>query len=87
MKPSEWQVLDSAGASPADGDGAGISMHDLASALHGALAGSPACLVRVPLGWDGTDLEAGHPLDYLGMDGGAGYRLRAGNGGGRRARA
>ena len=72
VKPSEWPVLDSAGASPADGDGAGISLHDLASALHGALAGSPACLVRVPLGWDGADLEAGHPLDYLGMDGGAG---------------
>jgi thiamine pyrophosphate-dependent acetolactate synthase large subunit-like protein len=72
VKPSEWPVRDSAGASPADGDGAGISMHDLASALHGALAGSPACLVRVPLGWDGADLEAGHPLDYLGMDGGAG---------------
>ncbi len=32
----------------------------------------PACLVRVPLGWDGADLEAGHPLDFLGMDGGAG---------------
>ncbi len=72
VKPSEWQVLDSAGTSPADADGAGISVHDLASALHGALAGSPACLVRVPLGWDGADLEAGHPLDYLGMDGGAG---------------
>jgi hypothetical protein len=72
VKPSEWPVRDSAGASPADGDGAGISMHDLASALHGALAGSPACLVRVPLGWDGADLDAGHPLDYLGMDGGAG---------------
>ena len=55
-----------------DGDGDGIGMHDLAEALTGALAGSPACLVRVPLGWHGADLEAGHPLDYLGMDGGAG---------------
>ena len=55
--------------------GDGIAMHDLAGALRGALAGSPACLVRVPLGWHGADLEAfgaGHPLDYLGMDGGAG---------------
>ena len=24
------------------------------------------------LGWNGADLEAGHPLDYLGLDGGAG---------------
>jgi thiamine pyrophosphate-dependent acetolactate synthase large subunit-like protein len=72
VKPSKWPVLDSADGPPADGDGAGISMHDLAGALRGALAGSPACLVRVPLGWNGADLEAGHPLDYLGMDGGAG---------------
>ena len=47
-------------------------MHDLAAALRDALAGSPACLVRLPLGWHGADLEAGHPLDFLGMDGGAG---------------
>jgi thiamine pyrophosphate-dependent acetolactate synthase large subunit-like protein len=70
VKPSKWAVRDSAGAPPAEGDG--ISMHDLAGALRGALAGSPACLVRVPLGWNGADLKAGHPLDYLGMDGGAG---------------
>src|SRR6185369_13990961 len=43
-----------------------------AAALRDALAGSPACLVRLPLGWHGADLEAGHPLDFLGMDGGAG---------------
>jgi thiamine pyrophosphate-dependent acetolactate synthase large subunit-like protein len=47
-------------------------MHDLAEALRAALAGVPACLVRLPLGWHGADLEAGHPLDFLGMDGGAG---------------
>jgi thiamine pyrophosphate-dependent acetolactate synthase large subunit-like protein len=47
-------------------------MHDLAEALRDALAGAPACLVRLPLGWDGADLAAGHPLDYLGLDGGAG---------------
>ncbi len=50
----------------------GITMHDLAEALHDALAGAPACLVRVPLGWDGADLHVSHPLDFLGMDGGAG---------------
>ena len=33
---------------------------DLAGALRGALAGSPACLVRVPLGWGGADLEGSH---------------------------
>src|SRR5262249_55400174 len=41
-------------------------------ALRGALAGEPACLVRLPLGWSGADLDVGHPLDYLGQDGGAG---------------
>jgi thiamine pyrophosphate-dependent acetolactate synthase large subunit-like protein len=84
-KPSEWPAPDAtltpsapatataaAAAGDGDGDGDGIGMHDLAAALRGALAGSPACLVRLPLGWHGADLEVGHPLDYLGMDGGAG---------------
>jgi thiamine pyrophosphate-dependent acetolactate synthase large subunit-like protein len=71
VRPAEWPVPGGAPAPPADG-GSGIFMHDLAEALRAALAGSPACLVRVPLGWDGADLEAGHPLDYLGQDGGAG---------------
>jgi thiamine pyrophosphate-dependent acetolactate synthase large subunit-like protein len=47
-------------------------MHDLAGALRDALGDEPACLVRLPLGWAGADLEAAHPLDFLGMDGGAG---------------
>ena len=78
-KPAAWPASDGTPApsrSPAghdgDGDGDDISTHDLAEALTGALAGSPACLVRVPLGWHGADLEAAHPLDFLGMDGGAG---------------
>ncbi len=72
VKPGDWPVPGGRPAPPAEPGGSDIDMHDLAAALRGALAGSPACLVRVPLGWDGADLEAGHPLDYLGMDGGAG---------------
>ncbi len=88
VKPSEWPVhgatRSSPGASPgpspgpspvaspAGETGSDIFVRDLAEALRDAHAGSPACLVRVPLGWDGADLEVGHPLDYLGMDGGAG---------------
>ena len=78
VKPAEWPAADAAPAPPAretrgTRDTAdGIGMHDLAEALRDALAGSPACLVRLPLGWHGADLQAGHPLDYLGMDGGAG---------------
>jgi thiamine pyrophosphate-dependent acetolactate synthase large subunit-like protein len=59
-------------SAPREDIGSGIFSRDLAGALRTALAGSPACLVRVPLGWDGADLEADHPLDYLGQDGGAG---------------
>ena len=75
VKPAEWPATDAAPAPPrraATATGDGISMHDLAEALRAALAGAPACLVRLPLGWHGADLEAGHPLDFLGMDGGAG---------------
>jgi thiamine pyrophosphate-dependent acetolactate synthase large subunit-like protein len=70
-RPAEWPDQRGAAAA-ATREGPGIFMRDLAGALRAALAGSPACLVRVPLGWDGADLEVGHPLDYLGMDGGAG---------------
>jgi thiamine pyrophosphate-dependent acetolactate synthase large subunit-like protein len=81
-KPSEWPAGDD--AAPAAGAGADadddIVMHGLATALRDALAdpgpaggtAAPACLVRLPLGWDGADLEVAHPLDYLGLDGGAG---------------
>jgi thiamine pyrophosphate-dependent acetolactate synthase large subunit-like protein len=81
VKPAEWPATTAAPAPPARetretrearGTADGIGMHDLAAALRDALAGSPACLVRLPLGWHGADLKASHPLDFLGMDGGAG---------------
>ena len=81
VKPAEWPAADAApapslnparGTDGTSGTGDGSSMHELADALRDALAGAPACLVRLPLGWHGADLQAGHPLDYLGMDGGAG---------------
>jgi thiamine pyrophosphate-dependent acetolactate synthase large subunit-like protein len=81
VKPAEWPAADAApapslnparGTDGSRGPGDGISVHELADALRDALAGSPACLVRLPLGWHGADLQASHPLDYLGMDGGAG---------------
>ena len=73
-KPSEWPARDDAGpaAPTAAGGGGDIFMHGLAGALGEALADAPACLVRLPLGWSGADLEVRHPLDYLGYDGGAG---------------
>jgi|GEM_PF-21309 len=88
VKPGEWKVPDPTPApsrNPAsetasetaseiasDTTGDGIGLHDLAEALRDALNDAPACLVRLPLGWHGADLEAAHPLDFLGMDGGAG---------------
>jgi thiamine pyrophosphate-dependent acetolactate synthase large subunit-like protein len=74
VKPSEWPAGDDADptAPTAAGGDDDIFMHGLAEALRDALADGPACLVRLPLGWDGADLEVGHPLDYLGYDGGAG---------------
>jgi len=61
---------DSPAPEPAGEDG--IPLRGLAAALQEALAGRDACLVRLPLGWDGRDLAVAHPLDYLGQDGGAG---------------
>jgi len=76
IKPNEWALPGSTPPSPAGGAGglgdSAIFMHDLAGALRDAFGDEPACLVRVPLGWDGADLAATHPLDFLGMDGGAG---------------
>jgi thiamine pyrophosphate-dependent acetolactate synthase large subunit-like protein len=72
VKPNEWAIPAPAPSPAAAGDGPDIFMHDLATALRDALGDEPACLVRLPLGWSGADLEAAHPLDYLGMDGGAG---------------
>jgi len=57
---------------PEPGHGAGIPLRDLAAALRDAIAGRASCLVRLPLGWDGRDLQVAGPLDYLGQDGGAG---------------
>lgn len=49
-----------------------IYMNDLADALYGAIDPDKTCLIRLPLGWKGGDLNATHPLAYLGQDGGAG---------------
>jgi thiamine pyrophosphate-dependent acetolactate synthase large subunit-like protein len=73
-RPTDWPPgegsADSAAAGP---DGAELSVRGLAAALREALADAgPTCAVRLPMGWDGRDLRAADPLDYLGQDGGAG---------------
>lgn len=44
----------------------------LAAELMAILAGTPHCLVRLPLAWRGEDLAVDDPLEYLGQDGGGG---------------
>ena len=54
------------------GEADAITVSDVAMTLRRALAGRDACLVRVPLAWEGGDWTVAGPLDYLGQDGGAG---------------
>jgi thiamine pyrophosphate-dependent acetolactate synthase large subunit-like protein len=49
-----------------------ISVPMLAAALAQATAGQEICLVRGPNAWAGHLWTIEHPLDYLGVDGGAG---------------
>ncbi len=56
----------------ADAGAGALLLSDLAEELRRALEGTPTCLVRLPLGWDGDAWPFEHPLDYLGYDGGGG---------------
>jgi thiamine pyrophosphate-dependent acetolactate synthase large subunit-like protein len=49
-----------------------LTMENFPHALEVGLANRLTCLVRLPLGWDGSSRDFTHPLDYLGYDGGAG---------------
>ena len=65
-------VAPGTGVAVAGDDTDGMPLRRVANGLARALAGRAACLVRLPLGWSGADLEVTGPLDYLGQDGGAG---------------
>jgi len=47
-----------------------LSNETVAHTLNAVLGGTPACVLRVPLGWNGAWRHARHPLDYIGPDGG-----------------
>ncbi len=49
-----------------------ITVPSLAGAVRRVLAGRETCLIRGPLSWAGQLWSIEHPLDYLGIDGGAG---------------
>jgi thiamine pyrophosphate-dependent acetolactate synthase large subunit-like protein len=59
-------------ATPFTGTDDVISVPMLAAALTEATAGQEICLVRGPNAWAGHLWTIEHPLDYLGVDGGAG---------------
>ncbi|MCA0449194.1 MAG: thiamine pyrophosphate-binding protein [Proteobacteria bacterium] len=49
-----------------------ITIPELATAAREAVKGQESCLIRGPFSWAGHLWEVVHPLDYLGIDGGAG---------------
>jgi len=56
-----------------------IEVPMIATALHAALEGAEASIIRVPLSWAGHLWHFRHPLDYLGGDGGGGVGAGPGN--------
>jgi thiamine pyrophosphate-dependent acetolactate synthase large subunit-like protein len=49
-----------------------VTLQGVGDALRAALEGVDYCVTRLPLGWHGSCLPFRHPLDYIGVDGGAG---------------
>ncbi len=49
-----------------------VTLQGVGDALREALEGVDYCVTRLPLGWHGSYLPFKHPLDYIGVDGGAG---------------
>lgn len=78
VQPREWSGVEATKRLPApimpDVPADKILMGHLAASLFEALkiANQEHCLVRLPYGWRGYDLNATGPLSFLGLDGGAG---------------
>ncbi|TMH03995.1 MAG: thiamine pyrophosphate-binding protein, partial [Betaproteobacteria bacterium] len=49
-----------------------ITTDDVAAALRAAVKGRATSLAHLPLSWNGASWHFGHPLDFLGSDGGGG---------------
>ena len=49
-----------------------LTVAHIAAALERAVGKTPISLLRLPLGWDGSLRQFGHPLDQLGHSGGGG---------------
>lgn len=59
-------------AEPLPAPGPGFGLRALAEVFNETTQGHDICLTRLPLGWHGAYRHFGHPLDYLGLEGGAG---------------
>lgn len=68
----DWPQPVPSAAPAARGDSATLGMHALASALNTVAEGQDVCLTRLPLGWHGAYRPLRHPLDWIGLEGGAG---------------
>ena len=73
-RQSNWDGFVETGGAPerSKGEGGIIDYQDIADALEAGLAGRPATVIRVPLGWPGYAMHFRDPLAFLGGDGGAG---------------
>lgn len=71
QRESDWTPIEAPSPKPSPST-EDIFMGDLAAALYSAIPESDLCLVRIPLGWRGSDLVCTQPLSFLGQDGGAG---------------
>jgi len=69
--PAEHWPVEARTSTPME-DSEAVTVRGLASTLRRVVAGEKVSLIRLPLAWDGADLDLTGPLDYLGQDGGAG---------------
>jgi thiamine pyrophosphate-dependent acetolactate synthase large subunit-like protein len=53
-------------------DGTALTLAALAEAVNDIAKRVDVCITRLPLGWHGSYCEFRHPLDYIGLEGGAG---------------
>jgi thiamine pyrophosphate-dependent acetolactate synthase large subunit-like protein len=69
---SAWAGEALPAAPPAPAADGGLTVATLGGIFSEVVAGREVCLIRGPLSWAGHLWRIRHPLDYLGIDGGAG---------------
>jgi thiamine pyrophosphate-dependent acetolactate synthase large subunit-like protein len=72
VKPRTASVAPAAPDKPPAPPKDAVTLQGVGAALRTALKGIDFCVARLPLGWNGAYLPFRHPLDYVGVEGGAG---------------